>query len=72
VALADFPRYPLLFGPSPVHPLERLTADLGGAAIWAKREDCDATPCAGARRSHLPHLSPAHPTTTAYPAAPRA
>jgi 1-aminocyclopropane-1-carboxylate deaminase len=34
VALADFPRYPLLFGPSLVHPLERLTADLGGAAIW--------------------------------------
>jgi 1-aminocyclopropane-1-carboxylate deaminase len=39
VALADFPRYPLLFGPSPVHPLERLTAHLGGPAIWAKRED---------------------------------
>jgi 1-aminocyclopropane-1-carboxylate deaminase/D-cysteine desulfhydrase-like pyridoxal-dependent ACC family enzyme len=30
VSLADFPRYPLLFGPSPVHPLERLTAQLGG------------------------------------------
>jgi 1-aminocyclopropane-1-carboxylate deaminase len=42
VSLADFPRYPLLFGPSPVHPLERLTAHLGGAAIWAKREDCNS------------------------------
>ena len=31
--------YPLTFGPSPVHPLERLTAHLGGAALWAKRED---------------------------------
>jgi 1-aminocyclopropane-1-carboxylate deaminase len=37
--LSDFPRYPLTFGPSPVHPLERLTAHLGGASIWAKRED---------------------------------
>ena len=31
MTLADFPRFPLLFGPSPVHPLERLTAHLGGA-----------------------------------------
>ena len=37
-----FARYPLLFGPSPVHPLERLTAHLGGAAVWAKREDCNS------------------------------
>ena len=40
--LSDFPRYQLTFGPSPVHPLERLTAHLGGARIWAKREDCNA------------------------------
>ena len=26
MSIDDFPRYPLLFGPSPVHPLERLTA----------------------------------------------
>ncbi len=37
--LSDFPRYPLTFGPSPIHPLERLTAHLGGATLWAKRED---------------------------------
>jgi 1-aminocyclopropane-1-carboxylate deaminase len=42
MALSDFPRYPLTFGPSPVHPLERLTAHLGGASIWAKREDCSS------------------------------
>jgi 1-aminocyclopropane-1-carboxylate deaminase len=42
VALADFPRYPLTFGPSPVHPLERLGDHLGGARIWAKREDCNS------------------------------
>ncbi|HSK61067.1 MAG TPA: 1-aminocyclopropane-1-carboxylate deaminase [Actinomycetospora sp.] len=42
MSLDDFERYPLLFGPSPVHRLERLTAHLGGAAIWAKREDCNS------------------------------
>jgi 1-aminocyclopropane-1-carboxylate deaminase len=40
--LADFPRYPLLFGPSPVHRLDRLTEHLGGAAVWAKREDVNS------------------------------
>ncbi|MET1074098.1 MAG: 1-aminocyclopropane-1-carboxylate deaminase [Umezawaea sp.] len=40
--LQDFPRYPLLFGPSPVHKLERLTRHLGGAEVWAKREDCNS------------------------------
>ena len=42
MSLQDFPRYPLLFGPSPVHPLDRLTQHLGGARIWAKREDCNS------------------------------
>jgi 1-aminocyclopropane-1-carboxylate deaminase len=40
--LEDFPRYPLLFGPSPIHGLDRLTKHLGGATIWAKREDCNS------------------------------
>jgi 1-aminocyclopropane-1-carboxylate deaminase len=40
--LDSFDRYPLLFGPSPLHPLERLSAHLGGARIWAKREDCNS------------------------------
>ena len=39
MSLADFPRHPLTFGPSPVHELKRLTAHLGGATVWAKRED---------------------------------
>src|SRR5690242_18354091 len=42
-SLADFPRVPLTFGPSPVHKLERLTEHLGGQVeIWAKREDCNS------------------------------
>src|SRR5437899_4336907 len=40
--LEDFPRYPLLFGPSPIHRLDRLTKHLAGATIWAKREDCNS------------------------------
>jgi len=40
--LKDFARYPLLFGPSPVHRLDRLTEHLGGADVWAKREDCNS------------------------------
>jgi 1-aminocyclopropane-1-carboxylate deaminase len=42
MAIDDFDRYPLLFGPSPVHRLDRLTRHLGGARIWAKREDCNS------------------------------
>ncbi|MDP3891726.1 1-aminocyclopropane-1-carboxylate deaminase, partial [Nocardioides sp.] len=42
MSLDDFERYPLLFGPSPVHRLDRLTAHLGGPNIWAKREDCNS------------------------------
>jgi 1-aminocyclopropane-1-carboxylate deaminase len=42
-SLDDFPRVSLLFGPSPVHPLPRLSAALGGRVeIWAKREDCNS------------------------------
>jgi 1-aminocyclopropane-1-carboxylate deaminase len=40
--LDSFARQPLLFGPSPVHPLDRLTAHLGGARLWAKRDDCNS------------------------------
>jgi 1-aminocyclopropane-1-carboxylate deaminase len=43
MSLADFPRVDLLFGPSPVHRLERLSSHLGGKVeIWAKREDCNS------------------------------
>jgi 1-aminocyclopropane-1-carboxylate deaminase len=43
VSLADFPREPLRFGPSPVHPLPRLAGHLGGRVeLWAKREDCNS------------------------------
>lgn len=41
--LDEFDRYPLTFGPSPIHPLPRLSEHLGGGVeIWAKREDCNS------------------------------
>ena len=42
MALEQFARYELLFGASPLHPLPGLTRHLGGAQIWAKREDCNS------------------------------
>src|SRR6188472_3526568 len=40
--LQDIPRHPLTFGPSPVHHLRRLSDHLGGAQVWAKREDVNS------------------------------
>ena len=40
--LDRFERHPLMFGPSPIHPLKRLSDYLGGPKIWAKREDCNS------------------------------
>ncbi len=42
--LEKFERYPLTFpGPTPIEPLERLSAHLGGKVeIWAKRDDCNS------------------------------
>ena len=43
MSLESFDRVPLLFGPSPIHPLERLAENLGGRVeTWAKREDCNS------------------------------
>src|ERR671933_439333 len=43
MSLESFARVPLLFGPSPVHRLERLSEHLGGRVeVWAKREDCNS------------------------------
>jgi 1-aminocyclopropane-1-carboxylate deaminase len=59
VSLHDFERYPLLFGPSPVHPLDRLSEHLGGARIWAKREDCNSGLAFGGNKTRkLEYLVP--------------
>jgi len=57
--LDDVPRYPLLFGPSPVHQLARLSANLGGPQIWAKREDCNSGLAFGGNKTRkLEYLVP--------------
>ncbi|MEW2357529.1 1-aminocyclopropane-1-carboxylate deaminase [Spirillospora sp. NPDC029432] len=59
MSLDGFARYPLLFGPSPVHPLESLSAHLGGARIWAKREDCNSGLAFGGNKTRkLEYLIP--------------
>ncbi|EXJ51227.1 MAG: 1-aminocyclopropane-1-carboxylate deaminase [Microbacterium sp. 69-7] len=40
--LHEFARHPLTFGPSPLQHLARLSDHLGGAQIWAKREDVNS------------------------------
>src|SRR6476661_697072 len=59
MALDDFPRYPLLFGPSPVHRLDRLSEYLGGPSIWAKREDVNSGLAFGGNKTRkLEYLVP--------------
>jgi 1-aminocyclopropane-1-carboxylate deaminase len=60
MSLDDFPRYPLTFGPSPIHPLPRLSAYLGGKVeIWAKREDCNSGIAFGGNKTRkLEYLIP--------------
>jgi 1-aminocyclopropane-1-carboxylate deaminase len=59
MSLQDFERYPLLFGPSPIHRLDRLTRHLGGASVWAKREDCNSGLAFGGNKTRkLEYLVP--------------
>jgi 1-aminocyclopropane-1-carboxylate deaminase len=59
MALRNFPRHPLTFGPSPIHPLDRLSAHLGGARIWAKREDVNSGLAYGGNKTRkLEYLIP--------------
>ncbi|MFV0320003.1 MAG: 1-aminocyclopropane-1-carboxylate deaminase [Microbacterium sp.] len=59
MAIADFERYPLTFGPSPIHPLPRLSRHLGGAQVWAKREDVNSGLAFGGNKTRkLEYLVP--------------
>ncbi|WP_308466205.1 1-aminocyclopropane-1-carboxylate deaminase [Rathayibacter soli] len=59
MAITDFERYPLTFGPSPIHHLPRLTAHLGGADLWAKREDVNSGLAFGGNKTRkLEYLIP--------------
>ncbi|MEZ5704381.1 MAG: 1-aminocyclopropane-1-carboxylate deaminase [Burkholderiaceae bacterium] len=58
--LSQFPRYPLTFGPSPIHPLKRLSDHLGGKVhLYAKREDCNSGLAFGGNKTRkLEYLIP--------------
>ena len=58
--LAQFTRHPLTFGPTPIHPLERLSAHLGGKVqLFAKREDCNSGLAFGGNKTRkLEYLIP--------------
>ena len=59
MAITDFERYPLTFWPSPVHPLKRLSEHLGGATVWAKREDVNSGLAYGGNKTRkLEYLVP--------------
>ncbi len=51
MGLEDFERYPLLLGPRPIQKLERLTTHLGGATLWAKREDMNSAYAFGGNKT---------------------
>lgn len=58
--LNRFPRRPLTFGPTPIHPLKRLSAYLGGKVdLYAKREDCNSGLAFGGNKTRkLEYLIP--------------
>ncbi|KFD19164.1 1-aminocyclopropane-1-carboxylate deaminase [Tatumella ptyseos] len=58
--LEKFARYPLTFGPSPITPMKRLSAELGGKVeIYAKREDCNSGLAFGGNKTRkLEYLIP--------------
>jgi len=58
--LRKFPRHALTFGPTPIHPLRRLSAHLGGdVQLYAKREDCNSGLAFGGNKTRkLEYLIP--------------
>jgi len=58
--LQKFPRYALTFGETPIHPLKRLSAHLGGKVrLYAKREDCNSGLAFGGNKTRkLEYLIP--------------
>ncbi|MES2940232.1 MAG: 1-aminocyclopropane-1-carboxylate deaminase [Pseudomonadota bacterium] len=58
--LQRHPRHPLTFGPTPIHPLKRLSAHLGGKVeLYAKREDCNSGLAFGGNKTRkLEYLIP--------------
>ncbi len=54
--LARFPRIRLGHGPTPLEPMERLSARLGGPKLWIKRDDCTGLSTGGNKTRKLEYL----------------
>ncbi len=54
--LAEFPRLPLSYLPTPLEPLSRLSKALGGPSIWVKRDDCTGLGGGGSKTRKLEFL----------------
>jgi 1-aminocyclopropane-1-carboxylate deaminase len=56
--LERFERFPLAHLPTPLEPLKRLSAHLGGPGIWIKRDDCTGLAGGGNKTRKLEYLLP--------------
>src|SRR5215216_4360194 len=54
--LAQFPRLGLAHLPTPLEPMKRLTAHLGGPRLWVKREDCTGVGFGGNKLRKLDYV----------------
>lgn len=54
--LARFPRRRLGHLPTPLEPMDRLTAHLGGPRLWVKRDDCTGLASGGNKTRKLEYL----------------
>src|SRR6478752_48957 len=54
--LARFPRLGLAHLPTPLEPMKRLTAHLGGPRLWVKREDCTGLGMGGNKLRKLDYV----------------
>ena len=54
--LAGIPRIALAHLPTPLEPMPRLSAELGGPEIWVKRDDCTGLASGGNKTRKLEYL----------------
>src|ERR1700761_4420026 len=54
--LAAFPRLGLANLPTPLEPMKRLSAHLGGPRLWGKREDCTGVGFGGNKLRKLDYV----------------
>ena len=56
INLDRFPRVPLCHGPTPIEPMARLSAELGGPQLFIKRDDCTGLAGGGNKTRKLEFL----------------